>query len=137
MGAASTYLYEVNSGVTLGLNSADLGDIAGALNISAGSMLDLVQVGTYTVGNKFTLFAYDGLLTGIFKDTSSNDLADGATFTDAGGIWMIDYNDTSPGANGGVSASNTYVTITAVPEPSTMTLAGLLLTVGLLRRRRN
>jgi autotransporter-associated beta strand protein len=137
LGATSTYLYELIGGATLGLNSADLGDIVGTLTITAGSILDLVQLGTYTAGNKFTLFAYDGLLTGTFKDTSSNDLADGATFTDAGGIWMIDYNDTSPGANGGVSASNTYVTITAVPEPSTMTLAGLLLTVGLLRRRRN
>lgn len=135
LGALSTYLYEITSGPTPGLNSADLGDIAGALTITAGSILDLVQLGTYTANNKFTLFAYDGLLTGTFKDTSSNVLADGATFTDAGGVWMIDYNDTSPGANGGVSASNTYVTITAVPEPRAALLGGLG-TLLLLRRRR-
>lgn len=136
LGAASTYLYELTGGETLGLNSADLGIVAGALTISAGSILDLFQLGTYTAGNKFTLFAYDGLLTGTFKDASSNDLADGATFTDAGGIWMIDYNDTTAGANGGVSASNTYITITAVPEPNVAALLGVLGMLALLRRRR-
>jgi fibronectin-binding autotransporter adhesin len=136
LGSTSTYLYELTSGAAPGLNSADLGDIAGALTISAGSILDLVQLGTYTAGNKFTLFAYDGLLTGTFKDTSSNILADGATFTDAGGIWMIDYNDATAGANGGVSASNTYVTITAIPEPNVAALLGGLGVLALLRRRR-
>ena len=134
LGAGSTYLYDLTGGVVPGL--ADLGDIAGALTITAGAILDLVQLGTYTANNKFTLFAYDGALTGTFKDTSSNNLADGATFTDAGGSWMIDYNDTSAGANGGVSASNTYVTITAIPEPNVAALLGGLGVVALLRRRR-
>jgi autotransporter-associated beta strand protein len=136
LGSASTYLYDLTGGATPGLNSADLGDIAGALTITAGSILDLVQLATYTAGNKFTLFAYDGLLTGTFKDTSSNVLSDGATFTDAGGLWMIDYNDTTSGANGGVSASNTFVTITAVPEPDVAALLGGLGVLALLRRRR-
>ena len=136
LGALSTYVYELTSGANPGLNSADLGDIAANLTITAGSILDLVQLGAYTVGNKFTLFAYDGAFSGTFRDASLNNLADGATFTDAGGIWMIDYNDTSAGANGGVSASNTYVTITAIPEPNAAALLGGLGTLLLLRRRR-
>jgi len=134
IGAGSTYLYELTSGATPGLNSADLGDIAGALTLTAGSILDLFQLGTYTANNKFTLFAYDGLLTGTFKDTSSNVLSDGATFTDAGGIWMIDYNDATAGANGGVGTN--YVTITAIPEPNVAALLGGLGMLALLRRRR-
>lgn len=136
LGALSTYLYDLTGGAAPGLNSADLGDIAGALTISAGSILDLVQLGTYTANNKFTLFAYDGAFSGTFKDTFSNVLSDGATFTDAGGIWRIDYNDTTAGANGGVSASNTYVTITAIPEPNVAALLGGLGVLALLRRRR-
>ena len=134
VGAGATCLFDLTGGATPG--AADLGDITGALTLTAGSILDLVQLGTYTPGNKFTLFAYDGALSGTFKDTSLNVLADGATFTDAGGIWQIDYNDTTPGANGGVSASNTYVTITAVPESSVATWLGGCGVLALLRRRR-
>ena len=85
-------------------------------------------LGTFTEGDKFTLFAYDGALTGTFSG-----LADGATFTDEGGEWMIDYNDTAAGLNGGTGTS--YVTITAVPEPGAALLGGLGL-LALLRRRR-
>jgi fibronectin-binding autotransporter adhesin len=134
LGAGSTYFYDLTGGVVPG--AADLGDIAGNLIISSGSILDLVQLGTYTANNKFTLFAYDGTLTGTFMDASLNVLADGATFTDAGGTWMIDYNDAFVGANGGVSASNTYVTITAIPEPNAASLIGGLGVLALLRRRR-
>jgi autotransporter-associated beta strand protein len=125
LGSGSTYLYEMVGGGT----SADLGDVAGNLTLT-GSILDLVQLGTYTDGDKFTLFAYDGALTGTFDG-----LADDSTFTDAGGEWRIDYNDTTAGLNGGVSASNTYVTITAVPEPGAALLGGLSV-LALLRRRR-
>jgi autotransporter-associated beta strand protein len=126
LGSTSTYLYDL----TGGSNTADLGDIAGGLTIAAGAVLDLVQLGTYTANQKFTLFAYDGALSGSFTG-----LADDATFTDAGGSWMINYNDTTAGLNGGVSGSNTYVTITAVPEPGAALLCGLG-ALALLRRRR-
>jgi len=48
---------------------------------------------------------------------------------------MIDYNGSTPSSNGGVSASNTYVTIIAIPEPRAALLGGLGL-LALLRRRR-
>lgn len=120
-----TYLYELTGGAA----TADLGDVAG--NLTLGGILDLVQLGTYTVGNKFTLFAYDGALSGIFSG-----IVDDTTFTNAGGIWTMNYNDTTAGTNGGVSASNTYVTITAIPEPRAALLGAIGL-IALLRRRRN
>ena len=120
-----TYLYELNGGT----NAADLGDVAG--NLTLGGILDLVQLGTYTVGDKFTLFAYDGMLGGTFSG-----IADDTDFTDGGGLWTMNYNDTTAGLNGGISASNTYVTITAVPEPNVAALLGGLGTIVLLRRRR-
>jgi autotransporter-associated beta strand protein len=136
IGSGATYLYELTGGATPGAGSADLGDVAGALTLSAGAILDLVQLGNYTAGNKFTLFAYDGTLSGTFRNATLIVLADGDTFTDAGGIWKILYADTSPGSNGGVSTTNTYVTITAIPEPEAATLVGGLGVLGLLRRRR-
>jgi autotransporter-associated beta strand protein len=123
LGSGATYTYEMVGGGT----AADLGDVAGNLTLTS-SLLDLVQLGTFTNGDKFTLFAYDGALTGTF-----NGLADDTTFTDAGGEWLINYNDTAAGFNGGTG--NSFVTVTAVPEP-TAALLGALGMLGLLRRRR-
>jgi autotransporter-associated beta strand protein len=126
-----TFLHELMGGGS----TADLGDVTG--NLTLGGILDLVQLGTYTAGNKFTLFAYDGTLTGLFKDSGGvTSILDDTNFTDAGGIWKLNYNDTTAGLNGGVSASNTYVTIAAVPEPNVAALLGGLGTILLLRRRR-
>ena len=128
LGSGSTYLYEMIGGST----SADLGDISGALTIDTASILDLVELGTYTLGNKFTLFAYDGALTGNFSGLTNN-----ATFLDdLSNPWQIKYDDATAGLNGGVSASNTYVTITAIPEPNAAMLIGGLGMLALLRRRR-
>jgi autotransporter-associated beta strand protein len=132
LGTASTFAYEIVGGTS----AADLGDVAGNLTLT-GSILDLAQYGAgiYAPGDKFTLFAYDGTLTGVFNDlTDTAPLLDGSQFTDAGGIWEIDYNDGSAGLNGG-SGTN-YVTITAVPEPAAALLGGIGL-LALLRRRRN
>ncbi|MEY3897282.1 MAG: hypothetical protein RLZZ214_2803, partial [Verrucomicrobiota bacterium] len=119
-----TYRYQVDGGT----NIADLGDVTG--NLTLGGILDLVQLGSYTVGDKFTLFAYDGTLGGTLSG-----IADDADFTAGGGLWNMNYNDDTAGLNGGVSASSTYVTITAVPEPAAAWLAGLG-ALFLLRRRR-
>jgi hypothetical protein len=134
LGAGSVYLYELTGGVAPDLGSGDLGNISGSLTIVPGAVLDLVALGTYTAGNKFTLFGYTGTLAGTFNDATNTALADGDTFTDAGGVWMIDYNDLSSGANGGTGTS--FITITAVPEPGTLAL-GSLAVLSILRRRRN
>jgi MYXO-CTERM domain-containing protein len=60
-------------------------------------------------------------------------LADDSAFTTGGRNWLINYNDTTSGLNGG-SYSN-FVTVTAVPEPAAALIGGLGL-LALLRRRR-
>lgn len=123
-----TYLYELNNTT----NAADLGDVLG--NLTLGGILDLVQLGAYAEGDKFTLFAYDGTRTGLFTTTGLVNIADDTDFTDGGGLWNLNYNDTTAGLNGGSGTS--YVTITAVPEPNVAALLGGLGTLALLRRRR-
>lgn len=124
LGGSSTYTFELTGGAT----TADLANVSDTLTLSGG-VLDLVQLGTYTANNKFTLFAYEtGNLTGTFSG-----LDDGAEFTDAGGVWKINYFDNSSGLNGGTGTS--FVTVTAIPEPSA-SLLGSLGVLLLLRRRR-
>jgi autotransporter-associated beta strand protein len=135
LGSSSTSIFEIDGGSNPGLNSADLADVAGSLTIGSGAILDLFQLGTYTPGNKFTLFAYEGGLTGSFLTTESATIADDTQFSDAGGLWLLNYNDDTPGTNGGVSALGTYVTITAIPEPDVATLLGALALLCLIRRR--
>lgn len=134
LGAGSTVTAEVIGGVAPAIGSGDLGNVAGNLTITTGSILDLVQLGTYTAGNKFTLFGYTGTLTGTFQDASNNLLNDGDIFTAAGGAWMIDYDDLSSGANGGIG--NSFVTVTAIPEAGPAALLGAFGFIALLRRRR-
>jgi uncharacterized protein (TIGR03382 family) len=130
LGAGSTDVHELTGGGT----TADLGIIGTTLTIADGAILDLVQLGTYTLGDKFTLFSYNsGALTGLFRDAGSVLLNDGDTFNDAGGLWQIDYDDTSAGFNGGTG--DRFITVTAVPEPGIAAIGGLGLLV-LLRRRR-
>jgi len=130
LGVGGTYLYELTGGGT----TADLGDVAG--NLTLGGNLDLVQLGTYTVGNKFTLFAYDGTLAGLFNDSGGvTTISDDTNFTDAGGIWRMNYNDTTAGLNGGVSGSSKYVTITAIPELNVSAILSGLGMLLLFRRR--
>jgi len=81
------------------------------------------------VGDKVTLFAYEtGNLSGTFHG-----LSNGSTFNGAGGLWQIDYFDTTAGLNGG--SGDTFATITAIPEPAAALLGSLGL-LALLRRRR-
>ncbi len=125
LGVASNSIFEVTGGAITG----DLGDVSGLLTIATGATLDLVQLGTYTANDKFTLFAYN-TLSGTFAG-----LADDTNFTDnLGGIWKINYNDDTAGLNGGVGSL--YVTVTAIPEPGAAFIGSLGM-LALLRRRRN
>lgn len=120
-----TYAYQYTGAADLG-GAADLVEVNGTLTLT-NATLTLEDLGAYTLGNKFTLFAYDAI-SGTF-----NGLDDDSIFSANGGNWFINYNDDTQGVNGGTGAA--YVTLTAVPEPSAAFL-GLLGTLSLLRRRR-
>jgi autotransporter-associated beta strand protein len=127
LGTAATHLVDINGGTS----SADLANVTGNLSIGTGTILDLVQLGTYTTGSKYTIASYTGTLTGTYAG-----LANGSQFNDAGGTWQITYNDTAAGLNGGTGPS--YITITAIPEPSALLLGSLsLLGLAARRTRRN
>jgi len=123
MSLGSTYDYEVVSGST----QADSVDIDGVLSLES-TTFSLTNLGPYVANEKFTLFAYESLI-GTFDG-----LADDTTFTAGGGEWLINYNDTTGGLNS-AAVGISYITLTAVPEPSAL-LIGALGLVGLLHRRR-
>lgn len=125
LGAGSVAEFEVTGGGSAG----DLGNVAGLLNLN-GAGLSLIQLGTYTANDKFTLFAYTvGNLLGNFGG-----LEDDAEFEAAGGRWKIDYDDPLAGVNGGVGER--FVTVTAVPEAGSVWLLGGAALAMSLRRRR-
>lgn len=131
LGASSTFNYEFTGGAT----TADLGIVSGDLTINSTATLNLFQLGTYTINDVFTLLAYDenDISVGTFAG-----LAEGATTTDnLGGLWRINYGESTAGANyGGITTGLSFVNITAIPEPGAALLGGLGLLL-LLRRRRN
>jgi MYXO-CTERM domain-containing protein len=124
LNSGSLYEFEYEGGGT----NADLTDVNGLLAITPGASLSLVDLfNQYTEGDKFTLFAYDSLA------GSFDSYADDTTYVFNGGEWFFNYNDSTPGLNGGSGTS--YITITAVPEPSALVL-GAVGALALLRRRR-
>ena len=120
----SSYDYEVESGTAM----ADSVDVNGVLTMDR-TTLSMTNLGTYMGNQKFTLFAYESLI-GTFDG-----LADDTTFTAGGGEWLINYNDTTGGLNN-EAVGISYITLTAIPEPSTL-LIGALGCFALLRRRRS
>jgi autotransporter-associated beta strand protein len=125
LGLGATAEFEVTGGGT----AADLANVSGQLNLN-GASLSLIQLGTFTPDQKYTLFAYTfGNLLGTFSG-----LADQAEFTAAGGRWRIAYQDPAAGLNGGTG--NRFVTVTAIPEPATAAMLALALAAMLRRRAR-
>lgn len=125
----------LNAEVTGGGNTADLMDVNGRLTLS-GATLSITNLGTFAIGDKFTLIAYDELV-GTFANFASDD----TVYLMGGQFWRINYNDTLPGLNGGgdlqtPGAGYGYVTLTAVPEPAAMILGSLGM-LALLRRRKS
>lgn len=112
---------------------ADLLNVNGDLNIAGGAALkltDLAVVGKILEAHtKFTLISYAGAWNGGEFEGFSDD----SEFVFGLNRWLINYDDTSAGANGG--DYNSFVTLRVVPEPS----AALLLIPGtllLMPRRR-
>lgn len=138
--SGSNFIYEVDSNASVGLQ-ADLVVVNGDLNIANGTvsltLTDLFASGSWVNDTKLTMINYSGAWNGglfvwngdVLEDDSNIIIADGKG-------WKINYNDTTGGTN--YSSEQTlskFVTLTAVPEPTVVTLGGFGALL-LLRRRR-
>jgi autotransporter-associated beta strand protein len=133
MNAGSTFVFEATGN---GAGGADLMTVNGALSLTDVS-LDLLGadlgLNIWTLGDKLTLISYTG--TGITAGFTGYD--DDTTHTFGGNEWLFDYNDAMAGGNFNSQATGTsFVTLTAVPEPSAALLGGLGMMLLLRRRRR-
>jgi autotransporter-associated beta strand protein len=133
----STFKYEMDS-TTVG---GDLLFVGGDLNIGSNVTLDLTDLAAVsqalTIGTKFTLLSY----TGTWNNGTFNGYADDSTFLFASNEWRINYNDLTGASNFASDQSGAagFVTLTVIPEPSSLGLLGLGGLGALLvrRRRRN
>lgn len=131
-GNGSTFEWEYNSAD----QTADLLDVNGDLNLNGTVTLNLVDLALspqpITLNTKFTLISY----TGAWNSGTFSGYSDDSTFSFGGIDWVINYNDATGGNNfsGDQSGSSGFVTMTVVPEPSSLGLA--LLAGGLLATRR-
>ena len=138
--AGSNFIQEVDSNATAG-TQADLVVVNGDLNIANGTVsltiTDLFASGSWVNDTKFAMINYSGAWNGGLFSMNDDVLEDDSNIIIADGKgWRINYNDTTGGSN--YSSEQTlskFVTLTAVPEPTVVTLGGLGALL-LLRRRR-
>jgi autotransporter-associated beta strand protein len=133
---SSTFEYEYDSTNPGSLAAAaDLLVVNGNLTINAGSILTLADLAgsPNPFVNDTTIFAlinYSGTWNNGVFTYNGTELADGAWFLVGSQKWEIDYNRTSSTGldnfTGDYLPASSFVTITAVPEPS----ASVLLAVG-------
>ena len=85
----------------------------------------------------FALFNYSGTWNGGVFTYAGTPLADGSRFTVGSQMWEIDYNSTTAGLNftSDYVGSN-FVTVTAVPEPSTYVMLAIAGGIGAIAARR-
>ncbi|MGB8852129.1 MAG: autotransporter-associated beta strand repeat-containing protein, partial [Pirellulales bacterium] len=142
--AGATFEYEVDSTDLNALGTAaDLLVVTGDLNIGNGTLLTLTDLAS--APNPFvedtTIFAlinYSGSWNGGLFTYGTNELADGERFMVGAQQWEIDYNASAGGLNftGDYLPSSSFVTITAVPEPSTLALMAIGTGLAALAARR-
>ena len=117
--SGSTWLVDL---VETTSGDSDLIAVTGNLNISGAIFTPGTFSGSHTSGNSYNIASYSGTLTGTFL-LGATPWLDGEQKTLGSGLYEINYN------NGG------FITLTAVPEPTTLLpLAALLLA---LKRRRS
>ncbi|MEZ6095413.1 MAG: autotransporter-associated beta strand repeat-containing protein [Pirellulaceae bacterium] len=115
-----TYEWEFDSAQS----DADILIVQGDVNLS-GAQLDPIRLDGIQIGQVFTVLAYSGILTGQFAN-------EGAL-----GNWSINYGELNPGVNGsGGQTGLSYITVSAVPEPSSLLLFGATILVFPFWRRR-
>ena len=130
----SAFEWEYNSQMV----TADLLDINGSLTLNGSVTLNLVDLAeiSQVLANdtKFTLISY----TGSWNSGTFSGYADDSKFTFAGNQWVINYNDATGGTNfsGEQAGAQGFVTMTVVPEPSSLGLAALAGGLLATRRRR-
>lgn len=132
----STFAYGMANTSATG---ADIINITGNLGLTGIVNLGLTDTGVWSLGDKLTLMSYTGTWNGgLFSFADGNDglLADGETFKLNGTDWQLDYNDNTKGSNFNSEATGNYMTMTAVPEASSIALLGSLAMFTTLRRRR-
>ena len=143
--SGSTFAYEVDSSDLGALGTAaDLLVVSGDLTITSGTLLTFADVNNTPQPfvqdtTIFALINYTGTWNNGLFTYGTNELADGERFAVGSQIWEIDYNSTTAGLDyTGAYVGSNFVTVTAVPEPSTyaMALAGLACVGYLVRRRR-
>jgi autotransporter-associated beta strand protein len=115
---AGTFNWEVESGSS----NADILVVDGDVDLT-GATLNLIQTGVYAQGETFTVMAYSGNLIGSFVNS-------------LGGAWSINYDVNVEGANGTGGGGPSYITVTAIPEPSAMLMVGAAMILGGYRVRR-
>jgi autotransporter-associated beta strand protein/T5SS/PEP-CTERM-associated repeat protein len=155
--AGSSFGYEVDSSLLGSLGTAaDLLVVSGNLDIASGALLsfaDITSGGVQPFVDDTTVFAminYSGIWNGGLFSFNGTPLADGSRFSVGSQYWRIDYDYTYDTASPSTirplnyqsdylpsSGTQTFVTVTAVPEPGAFALAGLgvgLATVAFRRR---
>jgi hypothetical protein len=153
----ATFAYEVDSAAALA-SAADLLVVNGDLNLSTNvndlSLLSFVDIaGTPAAFTEdttvFAMINYTGAWnTGLFSYNGAA-LADGSRFSVGSQLWEIDYDyvyDTASPTTirpvnfrddyAPASGTQTFVAITAVPEPATLVLLAAAAGLALLRRAR-
>ena len=148
--AGATFEYEFDSSRLSSLGSAaDLLVVNGPLNLDPahGTLLTLTDLNTAPVPfvantTTFALINYSGTWNGGLFSHDGIALANGSRFMAGAQEWQIDYDRASAAGidnfTGNYLPSSSFVTITAVPEPSAcaMALAGLACGGYSLFRRR-
>ena len=124
--AGSTLSIDIDTSLALAVG-ADLLDGSGGLTIAASSaILSLNETGATarTGGEKYTLISYNGSWNGNTFDTYGDD----SSFVLGSNTYVINYNDSTGGTNFGGGSFGNFVTltVTAIPEASSILLGGLV-----------